>query len=72
MTLHMGMSPRIMPERAVVAVHRDGAVECVCAEVEHLKYGEEGEMLRGWGFPMVDDDNGWSPTNKGSRWGLHI
>ena len=42
------MRLRIMPKRAVIEVLRDGTVECVGAEVEHLKRGEDGEMLRGW------------------------
>ena len=50
------------PKRAIVEVLRDGAVECVGAEVKLLKHGEDGEMhATGMGLSMVDDDNGWSP-----------
>ena len=35
-----------MPKGVVIEVLQDGAMECVGVEVEHLKRGENGEMLR--------------------------
>ena len=40
------MRLKIMPKGVVIEVLRDGAMECVGVEVEHLKRGESGEMLR--------------------------
>jgi len=55
------------PKRAIVEVLRDIAVECVGAEVKHLKRSKDGEMhATGMGMSMVDEDNGWSPQNEGS------
>ena len=61
-TVPRGTTCSAGPKRAFVEVLRDSAVECVGAEVKHLKRGEGGEMhATGMGLSMVDDDNGWSP-----------
>ena len=42
-------------------------MECVGAEVKHLKRSKDGEMhATVMGMSMVDEDNGWSPQNEGS------
>ena len=54
-------------KRVIVEVLRDNAMECVGAEVKHLKRSKDGEMhATGMGMSMVDEDNGWSPQNEGS------